>query len=198
MPAAFSVKRGLSSTAAAGSSSNVGVFEPHCTSRSGASEGSMSSLACATQRALNLDTVCCKSTPSIFAYCAPGTSVRFTHTVTGASGATWRRCQEQRPRVSACNAPLLHRQARLASRACIGLQRCLQEPTAREERCTKAAGRVRMAQAARCCGHTSAHCGALTDEPRLRRARLKGGRGSTAVGQGRSMVARLGVYEAAV
>jgi len=55
-----------------------------------------------------------------------------------------------------------------------------------------------MARAARGCGRTSAFGGARTEEARLRRARLKGGRGSTAVGQGRSMVARLGVYEAAV
>ena len=81
------LRLGSSSTTAAASSAAEGLRGPHFTSRSVTSDGSTSNLACATQRALNLDTVCCKSTPSTSAYCAPGTSMRFTHTVTGAPAA---------------------------------------------------------------------------------------------------------------
>ena len=41
----------------------------------------MSSLALAIQQALNLDTVCCRSTLSNSAYCAPFTPLGLTHTV---------------------------------------------------------------------------------------------------------------------
>ena len=83
MPAAASVRRGRSSFATA-SSSGVGSAEELSTSRSVTSEGSTSSLACATQRALKSSTVCCRSTPLTATYCAPTTSLRFTHAVLGA------------------------------------------------------------------------------------------------------------------
>ena len=60
-PAAASVSNG-SSTSACASSSAVGLRAPHFTSRSVTSDRSTSSLACATQRAMNLDTVCSRST----------------------------------------------------------------------------------------------------------------------------------------
>ena len=66
------------------SSSTSGLRAPHFTSRSVTSEGSKSSFACATQRAVKSSTVSCRSTPFTATYRAPGTSMRFTHTVTGA------------------------------------------------------------------------------------------------------------------
>ena len=82
-PALASVRRGRSSFAIA-SSSGLGSASELFTSRSVTSEGSTSSFACATQRALKSSTVCCKSTPLTATYCAPATSLRITHTVMGA------------------------------------------------------------------------------------------------------------------
>ena len=85
MPASASVKRGSSRTATAASSASDGLRGPHGTSRSVTSDWSTSSLACATQRALKSSTVSCRSTRFNATYCAPATSMRFTHTVTAAS-----------------------------------------------------------------------------------------------------------------
>jgi hypothetical protein len=98
MPAASSVKRGLSSTAAAVSSSNVGVFEPHGTSRSVTSAGGTPSFASATQRAMKSSTVCCASTPFTAEYRAPATSMRFTHTVTRTLAEACGRASEEHGR----------------------------------------------------------------------------------------------------
>ena len=83
IPAAASVRRGRSSFAIA-SSLGLGSASELFTSRSVTSEGSTSSFACATQRALKSSTVCCKSTPLTATYCAPATSLRITHPVMGA------------------------------------------------------------------------------------------------------------------
>ena len=62
-PAAASVSNG-SSTSACASSSAVGLRALHFTSRSVTSDGRTSSFSWDTQRAINLETVCCRSTSS--------------------------------------------------------------------------------------------------------------------------------------
>ena len=85
MPASASVKRGSSRTAAAASSASDGLRGPHATRRSVTSEGRTVSPSSTTQRALKSSTVSCRSTRFNATYCAPATSMRFTHTVTAAS-----------------------------------------------------------------------------------------------------------------
>ena len=95
---------------------------------------------------------------------------------------------------SAHNAPPLRKRARLAPRASFGLQLCLQQPTAREGRRRKAAGRVRTARAARGSGRTRAHGDARTEKALLRRERLTGERGRKAAGRERSMVSAVRAF----
>ena len=86
-PAVVNLRRGRSPAAAA-SSSTVGSSPAHFTSLSVTSDGSNSSFAWASQRAVSSSTVSCRSTSRTAAYRAPSTSRRFTHTVAGAASAT--------------------------------------------------------------------------------------------------------------